>query len=495
MEKENINNESNENKEICPGAAEPVRVNAVDEKGVAVKATRPFGIGCDIHRDTAVVCLIVRQGASLVEFCREFGTDRKSLLSAKEWIRALLVEKSDPAVELNEDNFIWVIESTSMYHIPVISAWGGKPCVVNPKIARTGTRKSDKLDASMPGLQCLLGTWEASYVPSDRIQVLRMMLAERDSFKKTATRIGNRINSNTLRFGDTSGREGSVVKNENVRRHLEAIVGGEEDDTGIDSAGIPREAWDMFTLEYGEYDRYSELADEYEMVLVQTIKEMDWETAEGTLGGEEMMRLLTTVPGVGEYTAAVWLVRVVTPRRFSSPKALVAYAGFDPSVKVSAGEVTSTEKRKGDALLHSRFSMAASNLLNRRSEPYGEWGYRIKATTGKRAKAVSAIARRLVTAMYWVQMKGQPFSYEGYRFAKEPEVIDMTIEELCEVNTAFRRYIRPLHAAGITNATQMVHEYHVCRLQNVKGLGQKFFILVKEFIGNQKPYKEYMEDK
>ena len=63
------------------------------------------------------------------------------------------------------------------------------------------------------------------------------------------------------------------------------------------------------------------------------------------LPGKEMLQLLQSVPGVGPVTAAVWLAEVVTPRRFPSPKALTAYIGCDPSLKVSAGKVT--ERGKG----------------------------------------------------------------------------------------------------------------------------------------------------
>ena len=35
----------------------------------------------------------------------------------------------------------------------------------------------------------------------------------------------------------------------------------------------------------------------------------------------------------------------------------------------------------------------------------------------------------------------------------------------------------------------MVHAYYQCQLKNVRGIGKKFFGLVREFISNQKEYK------
>ena len=71
----------------------------------------------------------------------------------------------------------------------------------------------------------------------------------------------------------------------------------------------------------------------------------------------------------------------------------------------------------------------------------------------------------------------------------------MTIEELTNVNTAFRRYMKALEKAGIHTTKEMVHEYYICRLHTVTGLGSKFFILVKEFINNQKPYRKHVKGK
>ena len=478
-----------------PGDAPvPESIDVSTEEGIVTMPARPYGIGCDIHARSAQISVMARVGDKVVEFQREFATDIVSLMEARKWAVSIIETKSDPPVAINPDELSYGIESTSMYHIIVIVAFGGKPCIVNPVIARAGTKKTDRLDARCICLNNMLGTWPPSYVPGEKIQVLRMLMSERENSMKTATRISNRINTNLLRFGDTSGREGSVTKDKKVRSHVEALLTNTEDETGFVSMGVPDEARALFIHEYGEYDRHKERVAEIDAMIADMVNNMEWETGTGTLPGHEMIKLLTTVPGIGEHTAQVWLCRIVTPRRFANAKALAAYSGFDPSHKVSAGKTVTTEKRKGDSHVHSSLSLAASALINKHSEWLGEWGLRIMATSGKRSKAVSAVARRLVTALYWVQMKGEPFTYDGYRFAREPEVVDMPVEELCVVNTAFRRYMRPLHAAGVFTTRQMVHEYHECRLQGAKGLGQRFFTLVKEFIGNQKPYREHLEE-
>ena len=84
---------------------------------------------------------------------------------------------------------------------------------------------------------------------------------------------------------------------------------------------------------------------------------MEWETDTGTLPGDEMIRILSTAPQVGELTAIIWLARIITPRRFHNAKALSAYCGFDPSLKISAGKVTSTTMRNGNKALHKALNV------------------------------------------------------------------------------------------------------------------------------------------
>ena len=201
-----------------------------------------------------------------------------------------------------------------------------------------------------------------------------------------------------------------------------------------------------------------------------------------------MMTILTSAPGIGIQTAVIWLSRVVTPRRFRNEKALAAYCGCDPSLKVSAGKVTSTVKRGGRKDLHSAFCMTASNLMRRHSEPFGKFGYRIAMQTQVWKKGVNALARKLVVALYYMVSRGEVFSYEKYQLIQEPDVLNVSIETLVALNPEFRRYLRYLMKNNITDTRTLVHQYYICTLPSIKGLGKHFFALVNDFIENQNHY-------
>ena len=112
---------------------------------------------------------------------------------------------------------------------------------------------------------------------------------------------------------------------------------------------------------------------------------------------------------------------------------------------------------------------------------------------GSEKKAKSALGRRLCAALYYMHLRNEPFSYELYAISKEPDVIDISIEELCELNPDFKRYMKALISNGITNTKEMSHSFYVGELNNVHGLGKKAYSLIKEFNGNQKRYRKLLE--
>ena len=42
--------------------------------------------------------------------------------------------------------------------------------------------------------------------------------------------------------------------------------------------------------------------------------------------------------------------------------------------------------------------------------------------------------------------------------------------------------------------SDLIHKYYACELRHTKGLGKKFFGLIKDFIQNQKLYKQRLEE-
>jgi len=486
----------------------PILPSDLEAGGIEVQSLRPYGVGLDVHKLFIQVSVIVKKGNSYFEYRKEFKTTWDDVCNAKKWVISIIEAQSNPKVTVDSEPFRYCLESTAQYHEVVIRAWQGEPELINPLLAGATLRKTDVADASKLARMSLSGVWRAFYVPSDDIREARALLAERSNYGLMAARTSNRINSMLLRFGITVGREGSVTKSWRVRGIVEGLIEDDSDvadepaaeqdmEEGDESGfsislcpdGLPESVKELIREEYDLYDSHIAMRDVFQQKVVDKVRSMKWETLDSALEGDEMLHLLETVPGIGTVTGCIWLANIITPRRFPDAKACSAYCGLDPSVQISAKHVTGRKMRKGNKDLHSGLTLAAGNLINRHSEPIGQWGYRLYLQTGRWKKAVNAVARRLAMSMFQVQLRGEAFSYEKYNIVRRAKVIDISVEDLVVLKPEFNRYIRILKENGIDTTSQMVTAYEAFTLTKMKGLGKKFYTLVQDFIDNQKDYQ------
>lgn len=293
------------------------------------------------------------------------------------------------------------------------------------------------------------------------------------------------------------GKEGSVVKNEDVRALVENLISDHPSSIpyNLPPDRIPEATRHVLAEEYQLYDQFSLRVTDFNHQIRDKVCSLNWPIADGKyISGKELMTILMTAPGVGEHTAIVWLANIMNPTRFPNAKAVAAYCSLDPSLKISAQKVTSTKKRKGNKALHSALCRSASIVISYHSEFFGRWGYRIYQQTGKWKKATNAVARRLATALYFMHMNAEPFSYEKYQLTKKVQVLDIPLDDLVLLNSGFRRYIPVLKSAGILQTRALIESYYSCELRGCKGLGSKFYTLIKEFLDTQDNYRKLYND-
>ena len=250
----------------------------------------------------------------------------------------------------------------------------------------------------------------------------------------------------------------------------------------------------VLRAEYEKFDRLTAEAAEWKSKIIEKARSMEWETDTGKLPGSEMIRILSTAPQIGELTAIIWLARIVTPRRFRNAKALSAYCGLDPSLKISAGKVTSTVMRGGSKPLHRALNMSAHRLISRHNEMFGIWGYNLQLQTGKKKKASNAVARKLSVALYYMMKTGTEFSYEKYHSIRRIDVFDIPVEDLILINPDFKRYIKILKDNDLHTTTDLATAYITCSLGSCNGLGKKFFSLLKDFLDHHVTYKQMYDE-
>jgi transposase len=126
----------------------------------------------------------------------------------------------------------------------------------------------------------------------------------------------------------------------------------------------------------------------------------------------QKVRLLKTMPGVGPLTATIIVAEIGDIERFNSPKALCNWAGLTPSVRKS--DKTAHHGRiskQGSAYLRGAMTRAAS-VAAYKSKRWHRVHENLIPRCGKKAAKV-ALARRLLTVIYFMLKRGQPYQ-ENY---------------------------------------------------------------------------------
>lgn len=382
---------------------------------------REWAIGVDCHSKFLAICIIIPdfQAKTVRRIQKRVEANFASIRAAKTWIVEILHKaghKSSP--------FSYCLESTGCYHIPVIHAWREEPCVINPCLAGSSKRKTDKLDAQTLARNHLSGLWGKTWFPSDDLLELRCLDRARRNARRTAHRYLLSISAHLLTYGYTFTAWNSLGHQE-VRPHIEDLCEGkpilhEDARCHLSDVPIPEGVRAVIKEAYKTYDIWTEKANLLLKSLLAKIKQRSWPTGKGEIKGKDLMKLLITAPGVGEITAATWLIQIGDPARFTFPKQIAAYCGFDPSLKVSAGNVTANVRRKGNKLLHAAFVQCGQSVLRRSAEPLGWWGSTI-ARKGKGAwqRAVAAVGRRIVIGLWMCQIRQEPWTNQKYETLKQ----------------------------------------------------------------------------
>jgi hypothetical protein len=139
----------------------------------------------------------------------------------------------------------------------------------------------------------------------------------------------------------------------------------------------------------------------------------------------ESAKLLMTIPGI-DVTVAIGLLAAIDDiRRFPTPQKLASYFGLVPCIRQSAarcyhGGITKTGNSTARSLV-----IEAAHVLARSSCPLATIYYRVRKKRGHNV-AVTALARKLIHAVWYILTKREP-----YRYAPVPR----TREKLLKLRT------------------------------------------------------------
>lgn len=140
------------------------------------------------------------------------------------------------------------------------------------------------------------------------------------------------------------------------------------------------------------------------------IKELD-EAVKDIGKGDERVKLLQTVDGVGPITGLAFVAEVDDPKRFKDSKDVAAYIGLTPT-QYSSGEIQRQGgiSKKGSKHTRCLLVEAATTLLTRCQtwSKLKAWGLKLMKRIGKK-KAIIAVARKLAVIMHKMLITGMAF--------------------------------------------------------------------------------------
>ncbi len=373
--------------------------------------------GLDVHKATIVACVRISAGAKVERECRTFDTTTDGLLALLAW----LVECRCSHVAM---------EATGVYWMPVwkiLSDGAFSLIVANAAhIKNVPGRKTDMNDAMWIADLLACGLIQASFVPEEDLQELRSLMRTRKQLGREQTRHVQRIQKTLTEANIQLDSVLSDIMGASGRRIIEAVISGVRDPrklAALASAQIkatPKQLYDalhgrltdhhrfLLKLHLQQWDGLDATIREIDQEVEARIARGDKEVKPGEAPFRDLIKLLSTIPGVSILSATTILSEIGRDMsRFPTAGHLVAWAGLCPGQNESAGKVKSTRLRKGAPWLKTMLVQCAWAAKRKKDSYYKAQFFRLQSRRGPQ-KAICAVAASILTAIYHILKDGTP---------------------------------------------------------------------------------------
>jgi transposase len=368
--------------------------------------------GLDVHKRTVVACVrrLVSKGR-IEQEVRTFGTMTRELMALLEWLRQAEVTHV-------------AMESTGVFWKPVYNILEGhvQVLLVNAKhIKQVPGRKTDVKDCQWIAqlLQC--GLLRASFVPQRLLREMRDLTRHRAKLVQQHTAVGNRLQAVLEDANIKLSSVASDVLGVSGRAMIQAIIDGNDNAEELAELARRRLREKLPELRVAlqgkvtEHHRYFlKMLLEQLTFIERAIEQIDHRIAEVSSDSfRQAVRLLTTMPGVGQRTAENVLAEIGTEMdQFPSEKHLCSWAGVSPGNDESAGKRRSGKTPKANHWLRRALGEAAWAAARSKDTYLRAQFHRIAARRGKK-RAIVAVGHTLLATAYYMLRLDRPYSDLG----------------------------------------------------------------------------------
>lgn len=396
----------------------PKRVRASGQ--ALVQARHNITGGCDTDKNIIVAAVFHADTGQLE--AREFKQHRDDALRCGEWFRSQQVE------------FV-VIESTANYHLlyyDTLRNQGINISVINPMIVKSLLRvegKSDKGDAMTLARLAASFDLKTSNMPDSQQRELRLLFKRIDAWKLQRVQITNRANGVLTGCGFTVFRL-VPINSATGFKIIQAVLDGR---SPAEIAALHRTKAKRPEIEKSAAVILPDYIKVYLQEILEDVRLLNQRITAGeaqllkkidTLSLNDQVERMCTVPAVTRLLA----MRIIAEmganyhQRYYSAEAFAKGIGVVPSNEVSGGKLLKRKASHGNKRVKFHLLSVAKVFAIHGKGRLREWfnAYRGRVTY---MKAISALARRIAEALWWVMVKDAPYQYwTGERAQEGSEV-------------------------------------------------------------------------
>jgi transposase len=369
-----------------------------------MEVLHPRCAGLDVHKNNVVAAVRLAEPGGVRTEVRRFDTTTPGLLALGDWLAEC-------------DCTHAVMEATGVYWKPVWHVLSdGELALVLANAAHVKNvpgRKTDVADAAWLADLLAHGLVRASFVPDAPTQAMRALLRTRKQLVREQSshvqRLQKTLEDANLKLAsvltDIMGLSGRAI--------LAALVAGETDPERLLAlvhhrvkaepaqlrAALSGRVGDshrfLLRLHLGQYD-----------ALAKALEEIDAEVERNLDPFRDAVRLLRTVPGIGDLAARAIVAEIGSDmRRFPTAAHLVSWAGLCPRNDESAGKRHSTRLRQGAPWLKTALVQCAWAASRKKDGYLRAQFQRLRQRRGPK-KAVCAVAASMLTAIWHMLRNG-----------------------------------------------------------------------------------------
>jgi transposase len=383
---------------------------------MALKIVYPICCGIDVHKTFVVACIASTNDKGVTTYKRHrFSTYTKGLRELSQWL-------------CKNDCKDVCMESTGKYWIPVFNVLEDSCNITlaHPKYVKAiRGKKTDKKDAQWIADLFKHDLISGSFMPPLSIRQLRDLMRYRFKLTNFASseknRLQNSLTVSNIQLGnvvsDTFGKSSMNIINKlldnptDTSFDIEPLIHGSmkeklsELELAIDGWITPEQAGKIKVIKK-HYEDLESCKVDLEAIILSLAESYT-----------EEIKLILTVPSFKNIYSAIAVVSEIGVNMdvFPTAKHLCSWAGLTPTNNESAGKKKSVRISRAGCYIKPLLVQCASAVVKSEKHPEIRNRYlKLKKRRGHK-RAIIAIARMLLTAIYNIIKKKEPYNAELYK--------------------------------------------------------------------------------